>query len=255
MFDVLRFLSGGSAVSDSPRILVTVATYNEIENLPALVDEIFRHVPTANILVIDDNSPDGTGSWCDERSAEEPRLSCLHREGKLGLGSATIAGMRRAIDDGYDLMLNLDADFSHDPSYLPQLLQRMEQGDAEVVIGSRYVPGGGIDGWPWQRRLISRCVNLAARCLLRLRPKDCTGALRCYRCETLQRLDLSEIRSEGYAYLEEILWRLQRQGARLVEIPIVFVDRRGGESKTNIGEALAVLRLLMRLGLQTWLGR
>jgi dolichol-phosphate mannosyltransferase len=245
-------------VVGSLRTLVTLATYNEIENLPRLVSEIFRRLPEADILVIDDNSPDGTGRWCDEQAKVDERLRCLHRPRKQGLGSATIAGMRYALQRDYALVLNLDADFSHHPRYLPDLLAGMErEGElaVDVMIGSRYVPGGGIEGWPLRRRLMSRCVNTLARLLLGLKVKDCTGALRCYRTETLRRLDLDAIRSRGYAYLEEILWRLQRQGARIGETPIVFVDREKGQSKINAREALAVLWLVVRLGVRNWLGR
>ena len=145
--------------------LVTVATYNEIDNLPPLVDAIFRQVPEVDILVIDDNSPDGTGQWCDRRAAEDPRVHCLHREGKLGLGTATIAGMRHGIEHGYRYVLNMDADFSHHPRYLPDLISGMEPAagpPVDVMIGSRYVPGGGVEGWPLRRRLMSRGVNLYA---------------------------------------------------------------------------------------------
>src|SRR5687767_8276566 len=145
------------------RTLVIIATYNEIENLPLLVDAIWEVAPQVDILVIDDNSPDGTGKWCDERAKTEPRLHCLHRAGKLGLGTATIAGMKYAIEHGYDQVLNMDADFSHDPKYLPDLLAGMQRADGppvDVMIGSRYVAGGGIEGWPLKRHLMSRGVNL-----------------------------------------------------------------------------------------------
>src|SRR6187551_3257363 len=144
--------------------LVTIATYNERENLPALVDEIFCTAPDCDILVIDDNSPDGTGQWADERAASESRLRVLHRPGKLGLGTATVAGMKHSIEHGYAFVLNLDADFSHDPRYIPALLAGMDAAD--VMIGSRYVPGGGTPDWPLSRRLMSRALNAYARVLL-----------------------------------------------------------------------------------------
>lgn len=235
----------------SPRTLVAIATYNEIDNLPRLVDEIFRHAPQFDVLVIDDASPDGTGHWCDKRAAEEKRLHCLHREGKLGLGSATTAGMRYALENGYDLVLTMDADFSHPPKYLPDLLAAVESAD--VAIGSRYVRGGGIEGWPWRRRLMSRLVNIYARILLGLRTKDCSGAYRCYRTDLLRKLDLNNIRSRGYSYLEEILWHLKRLKARFAETPIVFVDRVHGETKINLKEAVAALWIIFRLGVKNWL--
>ena len=203
--------------------------------------------------MIDDNSPDGTGQWCDRQRAENPRIACLHRPGKLGLGTATVAGMKYAIEHGYRFVLNMDADFSHQPKYLPALLAGMDppgQPPVDVMIGSRYVPGGGVEGWPLRRQLMSRAVNLYARWLLGLRPKDCSGAFRCYRTELLARLDFDAIRSRGYSFQEEILWRLKRLGARFGETPIVFVDRQRGVSKIDAGEALAALRIIFALGVQ-----
>jgi dolichol-phosphate mannosyltransferase len=228
-----------------PRILVALATYNEIENLPALVDEILRTLPTADILVVDDNSPDGTGRWCDERAATEPRLACLHRPGKLGLGSATLAAAERAIQQDYDLFITLDADWSHDPCHLPALIQATEHAD--VAIGSRYIAGGAIEGWPLQRRIASRCVNRLSRLLLGLPVRDLSGAFRAYRTSKLRELDLASIQASGYAYLEELLWLLQRAGATFAEIPITFRERRAGSSKISLGEAKAVLTTLLRL--------
>lgn len=240
-----------------PRTLVTIATYNEIKNLPRLVDEIQQVAADVEILVIDDASPDGTGRWCDERALRDASFHVLHREGKLGLGTAIIAGMRYAIEHGYTWMLNLDADFSHHPRYLPALLAAAQQeGEqaADVAIGSRYVAGGGVEGWPWRRRLMSRSVNLYARLLLGLKPKDCSGAFRCYRTALLQQLDFATIRSRGYSFQEEILWHLKRQRARFVEVPIVFADRREGQSKINAGEARSAVWIIFRLGLKNWLG-
>ncbi len=201
-------------MSAPAKTLITIATYNEIENLPLLVEEIQRCAPEADILVIDDNSPDGTGQWCDRKAAADPRVRCLHRPGKLGVGTAIVAGMKYAIGRGYRYVLNLDADFSHPPKYLPALLAGMEPADGppvDVMIGSRYIPGGGVEGWPLKRRLMSRSVNLYARCLLGLKPKDCSGGYRCYRTEALARLDLDALHSHGYSFQEEILWRLARR--------------------------------------------
>ncbi|MFT5524675.1 MAG: dolichol-phosphate mannosyltransferase, partial [Pirellulaceae bacterium] len=199
-------------MSDNKKTLITIATYNEIENLPQLVDEIFEFTPDVDVLVIDDNSPDGTGEWCDAKSLKDPRIHCLHREGKLGLGTATIAGMKYAIDHDYEYMLNLDADFSHHPKYLPDLLSGMEEQKEpnDVMIGSRYVPGGGTKGWPLHRRLMSRCVNLYARVMLGLPARDCSGAFRCFRTSLLKKLDFSQVVSKGYSFQEEILWQLKR---------------------------------------------
>ena len=227
------------------RTLVALATYNEIENLPGLVEEVLRVLPEADIVVVDDNSPDGTGRWCDERAAKEPRLRCLHRPAKLGLGSATLAAARFAIDGGYDLFVTLDADWSHDPKYLPELLKATQRAD--VAIGSRYVPGGAIEGWPRSRRLLSRCVNRFSRALLRLPIRDSSGAFRAYRVAMLREIDLADVRANGYAYLEEILWHLNRAGATFAEVPITFHQRRAGRSKINVREAASKLAVLLRL--------
>jgi dolichol-phosphate mannosyltransferase len=239
------------------KTLVTVATYNEIDNLPQLVAAIHDHVPAADILVIDDNSPDGTGQWCDETHARDPRVSCLHRPAKLGLGTALIAGMRYAIANEYDCLLNMDADFSHHPQYIPAILAAMDpagQPQRDCVIGSRYVSGGGTQGWPLHRRMMSRLVNFYARVMLGLKTKDNSGAYRCYRVELLQKIEFDSIRSRGYSFQEEILWHLKRAGARFAEVPIVFADRERGQSKIHAGEALAALWILFRLGMKNWTG-
>jgi dolichol-phosphate mannosyltransferase len=234
------------------RALITIATYNEIENLPPLVEAVWQVAPQADVLIIDDNSPDGTGRWCDEKAAVEPRLKCLHRPGKLGLGTATIAGMQYAIEHGYDYVLNMDADFSHHPRYIPAILAAM--ATADVAIGSRYCPGGGTQGWPLTRRLMSWAVNTYARCLLGLSPRDTSGAFRCYRVSVLKKLDFAAIQSRGYSFQEEILWRLKRLGARMRETPILFADRERGQSKINRQEALAALWIIFRLGITNWTG-
>lgn len=242
------------------RVLVAVATYNERENLPSLVDAIRSALPDADVLVVDDNSPDGTGRWADQRAAIDPRVRVLHRPGKLGLGTATFAAMRAAIDGGYDAFCTLDADWSHPPEKLPDLLALLAptpdgSGGASVAIGSRYVAGGRIVGWPRRRRLASRLVNLAARVLLRLPTRDSSGAFRAYRVGALRALDLGSMRGAGYAYLEETLWRLRRQGATFAETPITFTERRAGASKVSVAEALRAGSLLLRIGAAEWLGR
>jgi dolichol-phosphate mannosyltransferase len=236
----------------SPHTLVTLATYNEIENLPPLVDAIFAAAPDVDILVIDDNSPDGTGRWCDTRAAADPRVRCLHRAGKLGLGTATMAGMKYAVENGYRYQVNMDADFSHDPRYVGALVEGMEQAD--VMIGSRYVKGGAIEGWPWKRHVMSRAVNALARAALGLRARDCSGAFRCYRVSLLAQIDFDAVRSRGYSFQEEILWHLKGLGARFAETPITFADRRRGTSKIDSREALGALRILLGLGARNWLG-
>ena len=239
------------------RTVVTIATYNEIENLPRLVDDVQAVASDVDILVIDDNSPDGTGHWCDQRAVQDPRFHVLHRSGKLGLGTAIIAGMQYAIEHDYAWVLNMDSDFSHHPRYLPDLLATARRQDdlaPDVVIGSRYIPGGGVEGWPWRRQFMSRGVNCYARLLLGLQAKDCSGAYRCYRTALLRRLDFGAVRSRGYAFQEEILWHLKRLGARMVERPIIFADRCQGKSKINSGEARSALWIIFRLGLKNWIG-
>jgi len=252
--------------------LVTIATYNEMENLPPLIEQVLAELPGADVLVIDDNSPDGTGRWCDEAAQRDSRISCLHREGKLGLGTAIVAGMKYAIEHDYEFVLNMDADFSHHPRYLPDLLALMQpvsdSADAardavqnkrrqnravDVAIGSRYVRGGGVQNWPLKRRLMSRAVNLYARCALGLRAKDVSGAYRCYRVSTLRKVDFDAVRSRGYSFQEEILWLVKRVGGRMAETPILFADRQLGLSKIHGGEAWAALRILFRLGIKNWL--
>lgn len=242
-------------MNENQRTLVAIATYNEIENLPTLVDEVFEHASDADVLIIDDGSPDGTGQWCDEKAESEPRLRVIHRPSKLGLGTATVAGFRYAMDRGYDFILVMDADFSHHPRYLPAIRGGMEQGEGrDVMIGSRYVPGGGVEGWPFTRHVMSRCVNTYARLLLGLSVRDCSGAFRCYRTSVLRRIEFDSMLSRGYSYLEELLWLLKRHGARFGETPIVFVDRQQGQSKINPREAFAALWILFRLGLKNWFG-
>lgn len=227
-------------------MLVTLCTYNEIENLTAMMAEIHLHAPQADILVVDDNSPDGTGKLADSAAAADPRVRVLHRTGKQGLGTAIIAGMRYAIEHGYTYVLNLDADFSHHPRHIPALLKAMEQAD--VAIGSRYVPGGKVEGWGIRRHFMSRGINLYARTLLALRTVDNSGSYRCYRVSKLKELNFDLVKARGYAFQEEILYRCRRVGCRFVETPITFADRRLGTSKINLGEVVSALWVIFRLG-------
>ncbi len=236
-----------------PRLLITLCTYNERENLPELIAEIHRTVAAADVLVIDDNSPDGTGQLADELAAGDSRIRVLHRAGKLGLGTATIAGFQQAIEQGYDYVLNMDADFSHHPRYLPALVDAMQAAD--VVIGSRYVAGGGVQGWGPLRHFMSGGINWYARILLSLKTRDNSGAFRCYRIAKLREVEFNKVRARGYAFQEEILYRLKRVSCRFAEVPIVFEDRRYGTSKINWREAATALWVILRLGLENVLGR
>lgn len=230
---------------NTPRTLVALATYNEVENLPGLVDAILQNLLAADVLVVDDNSPDGTGRWCDERAKSEPRLRCIHRSGKLGLGSATLVALREAVARGYEVVVTMDADWSHNPSHLPELVAATAHAD--VAIGSRYIDGGAIEGWPWSRRVMSRAMNRASRLFLRLPIQDTSGAFRAYRVAKLEQLNLDHIRSAGYAYLEEILWHFAQIDATFAEVPITFRERRAGKSKISTREAAGKISTLLRL--------
>jgi dolichol-phosphate mannosyltransferase len=236
-------------MSGSPRILVTLCTYNERSNLETLIPAIHERVPEADILVIDDNSPDGTGSYVDELAAKDQRIRIIHRPGKLGLGTATVAGFRYGIDNRYDFLINMDADWSHSPHYIPDLLARREEVD--VVIGSRYIGGGGVQNWPLIRKVISHGLNLYTRAVLGLTTRDNTGSFRCYRVSTLAKIDWSNALARGYAIEEEILFRLKRIGATMTEVPITFEDRKHGSTKLKWNEGFIVAWNLLHLRLQS----
>lgn len=230
-----------------PRLLITLCTYNECENLPKLIPEIHAVAPDADVLVIDDNSPDGTGRLADEMAAADSRIKVLHRAGKLGLGTATVAGFRLAIEQEYEQVLNMDADFSHHPRHLPAIRDCLNRVD--VVIGSRYVSGGGVVGWNWRRHFMSRGINFYARLFIGLRTRDNSGSFRCYRVAKLAEIDWNRIRARGYAFQEELLYRCRAVGCSFEETPIVFEDRRFGTSKINWKESVAALWVIFRLGL------
>jgi dolichol-phosphate mannosyltransferase len=234
------------------RILVSLATYNEAGNLAALIVEIHKFVPHADVLVIDDNSPDGTGRIADELAAIDPRIKVLHRPGKLGLGTATLAAMKYAMDHQFDYLQNLDADFSHPPRYLPGILAGMSKYD--VMIGSRYIQGGGTENWPLKRRILSRCVNTLVRFLFRMPVKDASGAYRCYRVSKLRETRLDKVRSRGYSFQQEVLFRCYKAGGKIGEYPILFENRRAGASKVNGKEALRSIFMLLYVGLRNLFG-
>jgi dolichol-phosphate mannosyltransferase len=236
----------------SARILVSLATYNERDNLAPLLAEIHKIVPAADLLVIDDNSPDGTGRLADELAADNPHLHVLHRSGKLGLGTAILAGMFYALEHDYHLFVNMDADFSHHPRYLPAILAGMDRHD--VMIGSRYVPGGGSENWPLSRRLMSRGINTLVARLMRIPARDCSGAYRCYRVAKLREAQLERVRSRGYSFQQEVLYRCRKAGCRIGETPIVFENRRAGKSKVNIREAVRSIAMIFRIGVPAFFG-
>ena len=247
-------LTEGTTSGDPPRLLVSLATYNEAGNLRDLVAEIRRFVPHAAVLIIDDNSPDGTGRIADELKATLPAVEVIHRPGKLGLGTAVLTAMRFAIDHGYDQYLNLDADFSHPPRFIPALLAGM--ADHDVMIGSRYIPGGGVEGeFNLKRKFMSTGINLYARLFLGLSTNDNSGSFRCYRISKLALIDPARVRSRGYSFMEEILFWCHQAGCRFGETPILFENRRSGVSKINKKEAAIALWIIFRLGLDRLLGR
>ena len=216
------------------RSLVVLPTYNEAENVLAMASEVLAQDPGLEVLVVDDGSPDGTGALVRGQMASEPRLHLLEREGRLGLGTAYLAGFKHGLSEGFDQVLTMDCDFSHKPKYLPDLLSGM--ADHDMMIGSRYVPGGGIANWPWHRKFLSGFANIYTRLLLRLPTKDCTSGFRCYSREVLETVDPFAVRSSGYSFLEEMVWRVQRHGFRIGETPILFEDRIAGTSKINKSE-------------------
>ena len=212
--------------------LIIIPTYNERENLKSLCDQVLTALPSADLLVVDDNSPDGTGQLADELAAQNPRIQVLHRSGKLGLGTAYIAGFRYALSKHYEFVFEMDADFSHDPVYLPALLGAAKDG-AGVVIGSRRVPGGGTENWGLSRQLISAGGSLYARTILGLDVRDLTSGFKCFRREVLAAIDLDAVRSNGYSFQIEMTYRAVRKGFSVAEVPIIFIDRRAGQSKMS----------------------
>ena len=241
--------------SSSRSLLISLATYNEAGNLEDLVHEIRAHAPDAWILVTDDHSPDGTGEIADRLKNSLPRIDVIHRSGKLGLGTALMAAMEYAIDHDFEYFLNLDADFSHPPRYLPNLVAGMDNHD--VMIGSRYVPGGGIAGnqFDLKRKFMSTGINLYSRLFLGLPSKDNSGSYRCYRVSKLREIDFREVRSRGYSFMQEILFWCRQAGCRIGETPIIFENRRAGTTKINRQEATRALSIIFQLGVGRLLGK
>ncbi len=213
------------------RILIIVPTYNEARNLPQLVPAILEQDSRLEILVVDDGSPDGTGLLAEQLGKGEPRVHVLHRTAKEGLGKAYLAGFRWALERGYDIIFEMDADFSHDPKFLPEFLRAVE--DADLVVGSRYKSGVNVINWPISRLLLSLGANRYARWITGLPLSDSTGGFKCFRRRVLEAIDLDRVRSNGYSFQIEMSFRAWRKGFRIAEIPIVFVDRVEGHSKMN----------------------
>jgi dolichol-phosphate mannosyltransferase len=213
------------------RVLVIIPTYNEVENLDLIVGRVRTAVPSAEILVTDDNSPDGTGRRADELAADDAAVHVLHRPGKEGLGAAYLAGFGWAAEHGYDAVVEMDADGSHAPEELPKLLDALRTAD--MVLGSRWVRGGSVVDWPVHRFLLSRGANLYARLVLGMPIKDATGGYRAYRMPVLEKIDVDAVASQGYCFQVDLAWRAYRDGFRLVEVPIRFADREHGTSKMS----------------------
>jgi glycosyltransferase involved in cell wall biosynthesis len=226
---------------------VIIPTYNESDNIENLVSQILALPISAHVIVVDDNSPDGTGALVDAMSAREPRVHAVHRPAKLGLGTAHIAGMRHAFALNLDPIVTMDADFSHHPRYIPNLLTGLYKFD--LMIGSRYVPGGGTRFFSLQRRFLSWGANLFARTMLSLKATDCTAGFRAYRRPVLESIDLDQIFSNGYSFLIEMLFLCQVRGWRIGETPIIYEDRRAGKSKISRAEIFKATYTVLRL---TW---
>jgi dolichol-phosphate mannosyltransferase len=213
------------------RVMVVIPTYNEVANLESVIARLRAAVPEAHALVVDDSSPDGTGELADRLAVRDDRVRVLHRAQKAGLGAAYIAGFRQVLGEGFDAVVEMDADGSHAPEELPRLLAALR--DADLVLGSRWVPGGEVRNWPRVRQLISRGGNLYARLLLRFPVRDATGGYRAYRRVVLETLKLDEVASQGYCFQIDLAWKTWREGFRVVEVPITFTERVQGQSKMS----------------------
>lgn len=229
------------------RALVIIPTFNESENLPSLIPAILKQGDQFEVLIVDDNSPDGTGALADAMAERDPRVHVLHRAGKMGLGTAYVSGFKYALQQGYDVVFEMDADFSHSPDDLPRLLAAV--GDADVAIGSRWVAGGGTQNWSLHRILISRGGSQYAKLILGVPMNDLTSGFKCFRAHVLDSLDLDAIHSNGYAFQVELNNLCFEQGFRVVEVPILFVDRRVGHSKMSKAIVFEAMGVCLKLRL------
>ncbi|HJV64965.1 MAG TPA: polyprenol monophosphomannose synthase [Geomonas sp.] len=239
------------------KAIVVIPTYNERDNLERLAREILSQDPAIHLLVVDDNSPDGTGQLADRLAAETGRVSVLHRSGKLGLGSAYREGFARALELGAELIVQMDADFSHDPSVLPVFFEKIKECD--VVVGSRYLNGISVVNWPLRRLMLSYFASVYTRVITGLTIMDCTSGFKCFRAEALKGIDLSQVRSDGYSFQIEMNYRAVERGFKVAEVPIIFIDRHAGTSKMSkkiVREAvLMVWKLKLGSLLRPLLGR
>lgn len=230
------------------RVITIIPTYNELESLPLTVGRLRKAVPEVDVLIADDNSPDGTGELADKLAAEDAQIHVMHRKGKEGLGAAYIAGFRWALERDYDVIVEMDADGSHMPEQLPRLLEASAQG-ADLVIGSRWVKGGEVVNWPLSRKLISRGGSFYSRTLLGLSLKDITAGYRAFKRETLEAIDFDAIESRGYGFQVDMTFRVARLGKRIVEVPVTFVERELGVSKMSGNIVLEAMLNVTRWGL------
>jgi dolichol-phosphate mannosyltransferase len=235
-------------VSDHDRVLVVVPTYNEAENVERIVTRVRSAVPSADVLVVDDASPDGTGKIADVLAAADGQINVLHRRGKEGLGAAYIAGFEWGLGRDYGVFVEMDADGSHAPEELPRLLDALR--DADLVLGSRWVPGGKVVNWPGRRRFLSRGGNAYARIVMGIPLRDATGGYRAFRRAVLERIGLESVASQGYCFQVDLAWRALRHGFRVVEVPITFVEREYGASKMSRAVVMEALWRVTLWGVQ-----
>jgi dolichol-phosphate mannosyltransferase len=235
------------------KTLVIIPTYNERDNIKQIVPQVLEKHSGIDVLIVDDGSPDGTGMIADSMSEENSRISVIHRKNKSGLGTAYVAGFKYAIQKRYDYIFEMDADFSHDPKYIPEFLNAIKEAD--LVIGSRYISGVNVINWPMSRLLLSYYANLYSRIVTGLPVKDATGGFKCFRREVLEAIDLDKVRSNGYSFQIEMSFRAKRKGFRIKEIPIVFEDRRVGQSKMSKKIVREAIWMVWRLRLMSLLGK
>jgi dolichol-phosphate mannosyltransferase len=250
---VTESTSTPSDPADPERVLVIIPTYNELENLPLIVGRVRTAVPQAHLLVADDNSPDGTGQLADTLAGADDHVHVLHRLGKEGLGAAYLAGFAWGLEQGYDVLVEMDADGSHQPEQLPRLLLALQ--DADLVLGSRWVPGGSVVNWPLSRKILSRGGNLWTRISLGIPLQDATGGYRAFRRQTLLGLGLEHVVSAGYCFQVDLAWRALKAGFRVVEVPITFVEREHGVSKMSQRIVVEALLLTTLWGIRHRVGQ
>jgi dolichol-phosphate mannosyltransferase len=235
------------------RILVVIPTYNEAENIPQLIPAVLQQAPNLDILIVDDGSPDGTGAIIKKMMAMDSRLHIIERQGKQGLGTAYVRGFRYAIEHGYDFVFEMDADFSHNPNDIPVFLAKIQ--DADLVLGSRYIDGVRVLDWPMNRLLLSYSANVYTRIMTGLPIHDATGGFKCFRIAALKAINLDKIRSNGYAFQIEMSFKVWKKGFRILEVPIIFADRKVGTSKMSGNIVYEAVFMLMKLRLRSILHR